>query len=245
MRSTEPTEIQQSCLTGWSLRPDGGLHTTRSSRSRSIGAYPIAAIGTRNDWQGRPPPSLYGRCAMAVAFGARPPCNPLSRTLVACNTRAALYPQIRLSFRRGRSHDFIGGLSPATRSAHNNYGLMPYQMKRPNGLPSRWSIEQTSRWIRYLVKSGMVEFDQAGHSLRRGDERGVSNAEVLKVVEFGRALRKESAFVRSPGGGFEEERVTFEYEFRSRPGLAIGVVAGVSDTNPNCVIVTCWTKKKR
>ena len=118
-------------------------------------------------------------------------------------------------------------------------------MNRPNGSPSKWSIVQASKWIRFLVKSGMVEFDSGGHAHGRGSERGVSNAEVLKVLELGRPLRKEPAFVICPGGGFEEERVTFEHEFRSRPDLAIGVVAGVSDANQNCVIVTCWTKKTR
>lgn len=92
----------------------------------------------------------------------------------------------------------------------------------------------------------MVEFDEADHAVGRGSERGVSNAEMLNVIELGRPIRKEPAYVRRGATvGFGEERVTFTHSFRSRPNIAIWVVAGVSDDNPNCVVVTCWTKQSR
>jgi hypothetical protein len=117
-------------------------------------------------------------------------------------------------------------------------------MKRPNGAPASWSLVQTARWIRFLVGCGSVEFDRAGHAEQRGEEREVSNKEMLTAVLNGRAELKETQFVRGRDGGFDEERVRFRNEPRSRPELAIIVIAGISDRNPNCVIVSCWTKRK-
>ncbi|WP_143171755.1 hypothetical protein [Rhizobacter sp. OV335] len=117
-------------------------------------------------------------------------------------------------------------------------------MKRPNGAPSSWSLVQTARWIRFLVRQGDVGFDRAGHAEQRGEERGVSIKEMLAAILDGRAEFKESQFVHERDGGFDEERVRFRNEPRSRPDVAIVVIAGLSDRNPNCVIVSCWTQRK-
>ena len=117
-------------------------------------------------------------------------------------------------------------------------------MKRPNGAPASWSLVQTARWIRFLVQQGDVEFDKAGHAEQRGEERDVSIKEMLAAILDGRAELKETQFVHGRDGGFDEERVRFRNEPRSRPDVALIVIAGISDRNPNCVIVSCWTKRK-
>lgn len=82
------------------------------------------------------------------------------------------------------------------------------------------------------------------HAHERGTERSVSNEEMLRTIELGSPIRKESTVVQDFAGDFDEERVTFTHRFVSRPGLTIGVVAGISESNPNAVVVTCWATRR-
>lgn len=112
-------------------------------------------------------------------------------------------------------------------------------MKRPVGPVSGWSEVQLARWIRDLVKSGMVQF--AGHAIDRGGQRGISVQEMLDTVRLGRTSTRETVALYEAGQEFDEERLRFTHAFQSRRRQQIVVVAGLSDLNPNCVVVTCWT----
>jgi len=77
------------------------------------------------------------------------------------------------------------------------------------------------------------------HSNERGNERNISVAEMLKVIEVGRPVAKESYFVRQHD--LEEERVTFEHTFAHR-AAPVRVVACVSDAYPDCVVLTTFIR---
>ena len=115
-------------------------------------------------------------------------------------------------------------------------------MRRPNGPPSLWSLLQASRWIRHLARQGDVRF--VDHAYERGAERGVSIEEVLRTIESGRPVQKESSVVQRPEGDFDEERVRFTHSPASRPDVVIGVVAGISEVDPKAVVITCWADKR-
>ena len=109
-------------------------------------------------------------------------------------------------------------------------------MQRPKGSPSKWSLAQAARYVRYLVSTNAVFF--VNHAGIRGMERSISNEEMLAAVRLGRPVSKESATVR----GNVEERIAFKHRFASR-GADVVVVTAISDDYPECLVITTYESR--